>query len=418
MTVTSSSSRRDYLDEVVSTLWPAPSGAARRVRPWQSRGAAGSIPQQRYALVPSARHPAVAVPLQSRRGAAAVIANYKASARGVDRLGMRSLAGLARTGAFQLWPAQLVLSVPAQDSGSLEDHLSRHLGQKLRLSVYTSPPRANRKPVAQLVDATGQIIGYAKVGVNALTGELVRAEAEALATIAARPLPGLQIPQLLYHGRWRDHSVIVQGRLDVRTSLTVPSAVLTRAMKTLSGDDSARDVPALDNSYLAGLDARLAEIGSSRGRWLREALGAWRRSASPQDTLRLGAWHGDWTPWNMAYDGTTLSVWDWERYQPGVPLGYDALHFTIQAAIVGRGRGHEPADAVQAMLAAAPTLLEPFGLDRAAADRTALLYLLEIGARYEADGQESAGARLGTLENWLMPALAGRLDLALPLNHR
>jgi hypothetical protein len=237
-----------------------------------------------------------------------------------------------------------------------------------------------------------------------------------LTTLAARSLPGLQIPGLLYHGQWRDHSVLVQGPLDVRTSVAVPSAVLTQAMKGLSGDDSARAVPALDNAYLAGLDDRLAEIASPRGRWLREALGAWRRSASSEDTVRLGAWHGDWTPWNMAYDGATLSVWDWERYQPGVPLGYDALHFTIQGAIVGRGQ--EPTDAVQAMLAAAPALLEPFGLDRVSADRTALLYLFEIGARYEADRQESAGARLGTLESWLMPALAGRLQLDLPPNHR
>jgi hypothetical protein len=412
MTVTSSSSRRDYLEEVVSTLWPAPSGAARRVRPWQSRRTPEGSPQQRYALVPSARRPAVAVPLQSRRGASSVIANYKASARGVDRLGLRSLAGLARTGAFQLWPAQIVLSVPAQGSGSLEDHLSAELGQPVRLSVYTSPPRANRKPVVQLLDVAGQIVGYAKVGVNTLTGELVEAEARALTRLAGRSLPGLQTPKLLYHGQWRDHSVIVQGPVDVRSSVTPPAAVLARAMKTVSDDGCAAEVAAEDSSYVTSLAGRLDELATPRGRWLHEALGAWRSSLSSADIVRLGAWHGDWTPWNMAYDGSTLSVWDWERYQSGVPLGYDALHFSIQAAIVGRG--HDPAAAVQDLLAAAPDLLTPFGLDRLSADRTALLYLLEIGARYEADRQEAAGARLGTLETWLMPAVAGRLHLHVP----
>jgi hypothetical protein len=42
----------------------------------------------------------------------------------------------------------------------------------------------------------------------------------------------------------------------------------------------------------------------------------------------------------------------------------------------------------------------------------AALYLVELGSRYLADGQAEAGARLGTLDGWLLPVL-GRLSREL-----
>jgi hypothetical protein len=149
---------------------------------------------------------------------------------------------------------------------------------------------------------------------------------------------------------------------------------------------------------------------------LRAALSAWVAAAEPGEQLELGAWHGDWTPWNMAYDGAVLSVWDWERYQADVPAGYDALHWASQDVIMSRRE--TPKDAIESLLTAAPGLLEAFDVEAVAASRIALLYLLELGTRYEGDGQEAAGARLGALETWLLPALADRLGLALELAGR
>ena len=55
--------------------------------------------------------------------------------------------------------------------------------------------------------------------------------------------------------------------------------------------------------------------------------------------LTFGAWHGDWTPWNMATTATTVLVWDWERFGTGVPVGYDALHFDFQRLLDPWRRG-------------------------------------------------------------------------------
>lgn len=208
----------------------------------------------------------------------------------------------------------------------------------------------------------------------------------------------------------------MQGALDVSASTTVPTGVLTAAMLEVCRDGAPHLVPAATNGYVDGLGERLDAVVTPRGRWLRAALSAWVAAAEPGAQLELGAWHGDWTPWNMAYDGAVLSVWDWERYQAGVPAGYDALHWASQDVIMSRRQ--TPKDAIESLLVAAPGLLEPFGVEAEPAGRIALLYLLELGARYEGDGQEAAGARLGALETWLLPALADRLGLALQLAGR
>lgn len=420
MTVTNSSSRGDFLGEVFTTLWPQP---PQRVRPWQARRQASAAPpgmagpaagRRRYALVPSAAAPAVAVPLRPRRGAASVLANYKASARGMARLRLRLLAALARLGAFELWPHQVVLPHPPPGAGSLETFLAGELGHDVVASVYTSPPRANRKPVLQLLDGSGRTFGYAKIGVNPLTTSLVAGEARALGEMGRRSLSSVRVPSVVFHGDWQGLEILVQSALDVTASGHAPAGVLSAAMVEVCGDpDQLTAVPAASNSYVDGLAIRLDLVKTPRGQWLRSAVVSWVAAAGVDEQLRLGAWHGDWTPWNMAYDGRDLSVWDWERYEEGVPAGYDALHCASQAVIMSREQ--TPGDAVAALLGQAPALLAPFGLDAAAAERVCGLYLIELGARYEGDGQEAAGARLGRLETWLLPVIADQVGLTLEL---
>ena len=100
-----------------------------------------------------------------------------------------------------------------------------------------------------------------------------------------------------------------------------------------------------------------------------------------------------------------LLVWDWERFATGVPVGFDALHYELQRRIAGRRGRRGPA--VEATgRGRPPALLAPFGVDRPGrAEVTALLYLVDLAARYLADRQAEAGARLGVLGTWLLPVL-------------
>jgi len=120
-------------------------------------------------------------------------------------------------------------------------------------------------------------------------------------------------------------------------------------------------------------------------------------------TLAFGTWHGDWTPWNMTMLRDRVLVWDWERFSTGVPVGFDAAHYSMQAAIVRGGVDAEAA--ADAVVTNAAGILAPLGVDPAAAGLVASLYLIEIAARYLHDGQAEAGNRLGQLGTWLLPAL-------------
>jgi hypothetical protein len=112
----------------------------------------------------------------------------------------------------------------------------------------------------------------------------------------------------------------------------------------------------------------------------------------------------------MACLADTVLVWDWERFRHGVPVGFDLLHHRLQTAwgVVQR----DPVGAAHDLVAAAPGVLGPLGLSAGDATLTALLYLSDLATRYLTDRQREAGARLGDVGTWLVPALAhgvGRL---------
>ncbi|MGL5858105.1 MAG: hypothetical protein ACRC35_06815 [Angustibacter sp.] len=455
-------SRREFLDQVVAQLWPH---ATPRTAAWLRRG-----PGRRYVLLPRPSRPTVAVPLRPRSAAGSVLQHYKASAHGGERLRLNALASLARIGLLDLWPGQLRIDPAVQPATgaarggvaagapvgsaataapvggvatatlglsldavtevaeSIEDHIAAVLGFDVLISLYSGAPlRANRKPVLQVLTGSGRTIGYAKVGINALTCALVLAEAQALSGLESVGLRSLTVPRVLYSGSWADYPVLVQQALMGHGP--VPDADLVPAMVEVAGIGRS-SVELTNNAYIARLRARLAVLPGTRAGRLAAALDgvlarpvpavseadggrAMVAESGPSMPLDLGSWHGDWTPWNMAArSGGGALVWDWERFDSGVPVGFDALHHDIQRAIAHRGRS--PLDAARALVARAPTLLEPFGIDAAGARRTALLYLVDIGVRYEGDRQEEAGGRLGDLDTWLTLILQEHLGVGGP----
>ena len=48
--------------------------------------------------------------------------------------------------------------------------------------------------------------------------------------------------------------------------------------------------------------------------------------------VTFGGWHGDWGRWNMGMGDGVLQLWDWERYDPEVPVGFDGLHSPRRAS--------------------------------------------------------------------------------------
>ena len=363
---------------------------------------------QRFAVLPSASRPSVAVPLTPRPVAAAAVRTFKQSGDARSRALLRMLGQVTRLGLLRLWPHQIILDASppstehASEPGDLSTYLDRVLGGSTYLAVYASPPRSNRKPVVQLIESSGRIHAYVKISVSPLTASLVRNEGQVLEELQVRRSPTVLVPRVLHRGVWQGRDILVQSALTASGEVT--PARLRAAMIEVCATGERETVDLAENGYVQSLFTRLDALSETRGGPLRAALQDIVGGGHQQGSrLALGAWHGDWTPWNMGASGEQVAVWDWERYEVGVPVGYDAVHHEIQRAVV-RG-GVAPIEAARSAVQRAAELLDGFGLDGHQARLTSRLYLVEIGTRYETDGQRDNGARLGELESWLLPVL-------------
>jgi hypothetical protein len=105
----------------------------------------------------------------------------------------------------------------------------------------------------------------------------------------------------------------------------------------------------------------------------------------------------------MANVRSDLLLWDWERFDPDVPLGFDALHHWLQTeAASGR---LDPESAASRSVQQADTTLKDIPVQSNEPQLTALLYLAELATRYLCDRQAEVGVRFGDPGTWLVPAL-------------
>jgi hypothetical protein len=410
--------RLTYLREICELLWPSPaemtlpgevpswpriSGAARS----RARGLARSPESRDFVLIPGVRHPRLLVPAIPR-AAAAALRQYGQPRSWTARLGVAALAlGLASGLGGSVFGVRVRMNAPP-DSDNIEAYLRSVLSPDIRVGIRLGPARANRKPVLQLLTASGEPVGFVKIGFNALTRELVRAERVSLTWLEQAGLSGVTVPRVLHHGEWHGLDVLVLSALPVwQRRRTVTTAQLCAAMEAVARVNGLHHGEPAGEAYLGQLRDRVtaADEGPERTSLLQatEALAA----AGGCGLLTYGSWHGDWSPWNMASTVDGLLVWDWERFASGVPLGFDALHHWLQNEV---GPNHrDPLEAASDCPGRAAELLAPFGIAPREARLTAALYLADVATRYLVDRQAQAGAPLGAPGTWLIPALASEV---------
>jgi len=397
LTAGDSALRTQYLTEVLDLLYPAPC---------RTDGGRG-ITIADYYVVPDARRPRLLVPAASRRVAAAAVRRYAEPQSRAARLKRDAVVAALRTGASGVLLRDRI-RVTGPMSASIDGHLREALGRELSVSIHIGPARANRKPVLQLISPEGETFGFGKLGTGPLTQRLVLHESNALIALGRSGLTKLTVPTVLHAGQWRGLQVLIQSALPVwlpRAPLT--DRRLAGAMLDIAGCCGYSTGTLAGGAYWTELRGRLAAVGDhEEGAALSAAAERLVRHAG-DTTLRYGSWHGDWAPWNMANLADALLVWDWERFAQGVPLGFDAVHHELQRRIQASG---DATAAVEATVRRAGELLTPFGVDPAARELTALLYLVDLATRYLTDRQAEAGARLGVLGTWLLPVLIRRVE--------
>lgn len=393
--------RAEYLDALAVILWPE---SESRIESRSAERRAGL--DREYLVIPNMRSPRLLVPLQHRRSGASAVrhATEPRSLRGRLRVTAVSLA--VRSGVSgALFRDRVRIARPegaldvAVPTGDIEDYLRAAMGDVV-LSVHIGPARANRKPVLQVLDKRGRTLGFVKIGVNDLTRRLVRAEANALSRLATAPLSTVVAPRVLHHSTWRSHEVLVQSALPVWRPRRRPSPErITQAMREVAEIGNVDRAQLGDSAFTARLSARIDALPTDRpGSDLRR-LWADVLARAADESLSFGGCHGDWAPWNMAHLAEHLLVWDWERFSPNVPIGFDAVHYRLQRSVVWDGVS--PAEALERCLSTAPSGLRGFGHEPSIAVLVALLYLLDLAVRYATDSCTKEAAELGVLDQWL-----------------
>ena len=421
----------DALLDTTRLLWPEPALSS-----VEGPVTAGHQVVREFLLLPSKRQPRLALPVHTPAVAAEVLRKYSQGLTFGERAARTTAAALVRLpgvnrGLTRLARHRLTVTAPSDESRhSLELHLAQILDHEVVVGVNLGQPRANRKPVLHVLAPDGRTLAYVKVGTSAATAHLVRGEAQALHGFwsAGPPSGQLRVPRVLHHGRWRDLELLVLDPLRPRSARWRRPHVPLAAMSELgvhlgtlgaSFDDTpawerARATPGTlrNTSQAAQLERILAATETRHGR----------------THVTVGTWHGDWTPWNMAWDDRQVLLWDFERFAAGVPLGFDLAHYRLQSALRDGGEDaaarlvraglvasdgspgttSPPGSGAPGTAALVTTALGTGALEPLAGNdpnAVAVGYLVELACRYVIAAAPPEGAPLRARTTWLLGLL-------------
>lgn len=290
---------------------------------------------------------------------------------------------------------------PSASGDSINTLLAEVVGRPVVIGIALGPHRANRKPVLQVLTEDGELLAIAKVGLNPLTRSLAVTESAALTMLGQNPPTSFEAPEQLHFGYWNGHTVLVQSALGLLGAPTkIDPVVRDAAMCELARIEGVRSTTWRESKYAQRLATRNAARDDTRlADSIRQAIAGLMQS---DKAVLFGAWHGDWTAWNMAVRSGRALVWDWERFEVDVPLGFDALHYAFMRLLRS---SPTPETAGTDLVERSGRLVRPFGVPEADGEQIALAYLLDLATRYLADGQEDFGAQGGKVGAWLMPVL-------------
>jgi hypothetical protein len=356
--------------------------------------------EERYAVVPRADRPRFLVPLSSPSAAAASVRRYNRMRRPSTQVAREALALGLRTGVapvvfrdrleIRSRPGVSESAGPESVVGLLREVFRR---DDVVAAIGVGQPGPNRKPTMQIFTPHGEPLGYVKVGWSEFTKRIVRNEADMLERWGANLPATFRVPRLLYRGAFRDLELSVTAPLPgsarrPRPYDRRPPVGATREVAALGGVTSA---PLAEGPILPTLRARIDRTAFVPDLPYRDLVTETLdrlESHAGTTTLPFGTWHGDWVPWNMAWVGDTLHVFDWEHGRSGVPVGFDVVDFGFR---VGQNlRSEDVATAIAQAESAAAGALVQLGVSSGDVRLVGNLYLAELATRaLEADADGS-----------------------------
>lgn len=402
----------DALVATAATCWRSPAAATLTRR--DGRGDNGRVRLAEFLVVPSAGRPRLLVPASAPAAAAESVRRYSHALTPGERVVRTVLALGLRSGLMDaLSRDRLQVTASAQEREqvvSLQQRVGELLGRPVVFSLGVGTPRANRKPVLQALTPDGESLAYVKLGDTPLTRQLLTDEAAALGRLAERDLPGLVVPELLYHGEWEQLGVLVQSALPTPAWPRRRRGLPVSALRTLVDTFAAGSAPATALPFWQNVIADTDRITDPARLAVYTELVAAVRDRVGEQSVTSTAWHGDWAPWNMAWVSGEVRVWDWERFAEGVPAGFDPLHYLVQ---VRAGRvGWIPA--LEEIGSHARSAAQIAGQPADRAGPLALLYPLELARRYLIAAAPDSGTSLRPRTDQLLVHLARATGVAHP----
>jgi hypothetical protein len=351
-----------YLD-VVRQLWPE--GHARHSPGGRTDGS------RTFLVLPDPARTRMLLP-SHRVAAARSLLRFSGALEPRERLQRTALSAALRLGGGAALRHRVEVGDPA---GSLVETLAERWPfagppGELHCSVTLGPARANRKPVMELFDARGGRLGFLKVGLGEGAAGHVRRESANLRELGRATLPvGLRTPTLLDTFEWRGLPVLVMSSLPTspRQRRLGLADVPREAMRGFARAFAGPSLPLTEMPAWERMTQRRSELAATDHRErLLELLDRLAAAADDVD-LETGAWHGDWTPWNMAGGRRgDVALWDFERFETGVPVGLDQCHYVVNEAFYGRAPDPRRAAAALGTLGSDLAPGSPDGLTAAA----------------------------------------------------
>lgn len=363
-------------DEILSALWPEAELGSWRV----GRTARGTERSIVASSIDDVRH------VLPWRAATVAASARRASDDRSTRTQLRDAVGVAGLLTVGVFRPQHRLGRAGGDS--LVALVARELGHPgARGIVICGPQRANRKPVVQLHDRRGRTIAFVKVAFNPLTQRLLAAEQAALSHLGALPDLGFAVPPILGVGQVGSAHWLALGPIGVRRRRQPGLAEVDALARAIERTASTWTGPAHESSFVA------RTLEQSSGLANAEPIVAALAERDADTLLVTAASHGDFVPWNVLSGEPRPAVWDWERFEHDVPIGFDRLHHRVQ---VGIRHGRVALTAVVRSLGAQ---LDVVLHDVDPAVRAVHLdwYLAQMLCRYESDVNEVASPRLDRL---------------------
>jgi hypothetical protein len=191
-------------------------------------------------------------------------------------------------------------------------------------AVYMGNPGPDRKLTVQLMDAGGNVLGYAKYADRDRPRSLIANEARMLATI-----PEDVGPRLVRFAPFLQGELLVQTRLPGQTRMPRSPRLYKAQVRFLERLIQPGGVyPISEHPFVTSLYAR----AGARKAMLEEVVLALGNSEWP-----VAFMHGDLSPTNMHYWRGTYLAFDWEYGRQGGLAYLEAPHPLIEFASLIRG---------------------------------------------------------------------------------